>query len=345
MRAVNVNDQLVRFSNMRQGDREYISDFKTRYDNQVKANEGVGIVNDDETLVAIDFLGKLDPKRFTSLLSVLRNTAAIGISSYPKTLAGAYRVASTWTSDGFIPSRKSHSAFVTDKKKASKEKPPKGGLDENMSSSNKTINSNCFLCGKVGHYCQDCPNRKSDQALVVREDSGYSDAESDEDSGGKFVAFVTSKTVLFAGHILLLNSQSSINVVAESKLLKSGSIRRTKVGWRRQWRRQRIIRDQSRNGWGTCRDQNSSGVQTNKQGKEKLVFKCFEAELALYNERRGRWARISEYAKGEFSPDAIRATTKNKFLHSKKIWEKGMAARRELISWLAEYGSILILQF
>jgi hypothetical protein len=105
MRAVNVNDQLVRFSNLRQGDREYISDFKTRYDNQVKANEGVGIVNDDETLVAIDFLGKLDPKRFTSLLTVLRNNAAIGISSYPKTLAGAYRAASTWTSDGFIPSR------------------------------------------------------------------------------------------------------------------------------------------------------------------------------------------------------------------------------------------------
>ena len=76
MRAVNINDQLVRFSNMRQGDREYISDFKTRYDNQVKANEGVGIVNDDETLVAIDFLGKLDPKRFTSLLTVLRNNAA-----------------------------------------------------------------------------------------------------------------------------------------------------------------------------------------------------------------------------------------------------------------------------
>jgi hypothetical protein len=27
----------------------------------------------------------------------------------------------------------------------------------------------------------------------------------------------------------------------------------------------------------------SSGVQTNKEGKEKLVFKFFEAELALYN--------------------------------------------------------------
>ena len=98
MRAVNVNDQKMKFNNMRQGDREYVSDFKTRYDNQLKANEGVGIVADDESLVAIDFLSKLDPKRFTSMLTVLRNNAAINISSYPITLAGAYRTASTWTS-------------------------------------------------------------------------------------------------------------------------------------------------------------------------------------------------------------------------------------------------------
>jgi hypothetical protein len=102
MRAVDINDQLIRFSNMRQGDRENISDFKTRYDNQVKTNEGVGIVNEDDSLVAVDFLSKLDPKKFTSMLTVLRNNAAIIVSSYPTTLAGAYRAASTWTSDGLI---------------------------------------------------------------------------------------------------------------------------------------------------------------------------------------------------------------------------------------------------
>ena len=52
--------------------------------------------------------------------------------------------------------------------------------------------------------------------MVVREDSGYSDAESDEDAGGKHVAFVMTETVLLAGHILLLDSQSSTNVVADS---------------------------------------------------------------------------------------------------------------------------------
>jgi hypothetical protein len=64
MRAVNINDQLIqiRFGNLQQGDREYICGkgtvntyFKTRYDNQVKTNEGVGIVNEADSLVAVDF--------------------------------------------------------------------------------------------------------------------------------------------------------------------------------------------------------------------------------------------------------------------------------------------------
>ena len=85
----------------------------------------------------------------------------------------------------------------------------------------------------------------------------------------------------------------------------------------------------------------SSGVQLNKEGKEKLVFATVEAELSLCNERRGRWYSISEFAKGVFTTDAIRATTKNNFLTSEKIWEKGIAARRDMVSRIADYGRIL----
>ena len=67
----------------------------------------------------------------------------------------------------------------------------------------------------------------------------------------------------------------------------------------------------------------SSGVQLNKDGKEKLVFTTFEAELALYNEQRGRWAYIVEFTKGEFSPDAIRSTTKNNNVNGEKIGRRG----------------------
>jgi hypothetical protein len=137
-----------------QGQHETISDFKTRYDNQVKANQGVGVVNADESVVSIDFLSKVDPKWFTSLLIVTRYNAAINISSNPETLAGAYRTASTWTSDDLIPAtRESHSAFDTEKtkgkSKASKGKPPKGGPDEKEKPSSSTKSDiECYICRK-----------------------------------------------------------------------------------------------------------------------------------------------------------------------------------------------------
>ena len=233
MRAVNINDQKIRFNNMRQGEREYISDFKTRYDNQVKVNEGVGIINEDETLMAIDFLSKLDPKRFTGMLTVLRNNAAINVSSYPTTLAGAYRTASTWTSDGLIPtSREHHSAFMTDKalgqsKTTGKEKRQKGGRLEK-----KTSSVECFVCGNLGHYARDCSERKSrNSALLIREEEFvYSDTES-SDGISKHIAFVTTtETSLFAGHILLLDSQSSTSVVADKSLFDEGTIRAANKG-------------------------------------------------------------------------------------------------------------------
>lgn len=37
----------------------------------------------------------------------------------------------------------------------------------------------------------------------------------------------------------------------------------------------------------------------------------------------------------------IRAATTNSNLTSEKIWEKGMAAMRDLVSWIADYGKIL----
>ena len=58
MRAVNKHQQSEKYNNMRQGDREYISSFKLRFDNQVKSNIGVGLAEVDEESRAIDFLGK-----------------------------------------------------------------------------------------------------------------------------------------------------------------------------------------------------------------------------------------------------------------------------------------------
>jgi hypothetical protein len=82
---------------------------------------------------------------------------------------------------------------------------------------------------EIGHYCSKCLDRKQrDMALVTHEDSGYSDQDSEEDT--KEVAFVTSETVSFAGHGLMLHSQSSTSVIFDQSLLNAEIIRRAAKG-------------------------------------------------------------------------------------------------------------------
>jgi hypothetical protein len=60
---------------MRQGEREYISTFKQRFDNQIKANQGAGVPEITESKLALEFITKLDPKRYKRMLSKMRNDA------------------------------------------------------------------------------------------------------------------------------------------------------------------------------------------------------------------------------------------------------------------------------
>ena len=85
----------------------------------------------------------------------------------------------------------------------------------------------------------------------------------------------------------------------------------------------------------------SCGEVFNKDGKEKKVFSAFEAELALFLEQRGRWAEMREFPTSEYSKESLRQTTKTNVITSDKIWERGMSMRRDLVSWLADYGKIL----
>jgi hypothetical protein len=117
MTFANIHDQSVRYNNMRQGDKEYISDFKIRFDHQVLSNKGAGMPDISERLRAMDFIGKLDFKRYNGMLTSMRNCACQNLpGSYPKTLSAAYRTASTWTRDGLLVplGSDSHSAFLAD---------------------------------------------------------------------------------------------------------------------------------------------------------------------------------------------------------------------------------------
>jgi hypothetical protein len=63
MKEMNVLEQESRFAALHQGEREYISTSKQRFDNQVKANEGAGVPEIPESNMALEFITKLDPKR------------------------------------------------------------------------------------------------------------------------------------------------------------------------------------------------------------------------------------------------------------------------------------------
>jgi hypothetical protein len=84
-----------------------------------------------------------------------------------------------------------------------------------------------------------------------------------------------------------------------------------------------------------------SGSQLTKEAKEKAAFVGFEAELSHFISKTGRWAVVTEYFANEFTKEELRAATGKTDLNSSKIWEKGMAGRRDLVSWISLYGAVL----
>ena len=234
MSAANIHDQALRYNNLRQGDREYISDFKIRFDHQVKSNEGVGIPDVPDRLRAMDFIGKLDPKRYNGMLTSMRNCACQNLpGSYPRTLQAAYRTASTWTRDGsLVPlGSDSHSAFLADtafivtKGKYPKEdKDSKSTGDKKQKRSSLPSNGNgCYVCGKTGHVARDCSQRKSpDMALMVsalNPDEEYvEDIEYDIDA--RESAYLTAEeTVLLSVDDVVFDNGSTVHLIKNARLL------------------------------------------------------------------------------------------------------------------------------
>lgn len=98
------HEQESKYGMMWQGEREFITTFKARFDEQVLANDAVGVTKITDTLRALNFIGKLDPKRYKKMMTDMRNDALRQKpDAYPKTLASAFRIASQWRSDGVVP--------------------------------------------------------------------------------------------------------------------------------------------------------------------------------------------------------------------------------------------------
>jgi hypothetical protein len=125
MSYVNIHDQSVKYSYLRQGEKQSITSFKKEFDEHVKACEGVGIPDIAPQLRAMDFIGKLDPKRFSSMLTFMRNAASHDMpGAYPKNVAAAFRTASTWVREGStVPiASHTHTAFLAESESLTKTK-------------------------------------------------------------------------------------------------------------------------------------------------------------------------------------------------------------------------------
>ena len=94
MVRLNKRDQMARYSSVRQGDREYIASFKTRFDAQILASRGAGVPDIDEETMAMDLIHKLDTKRYEKMLVHMRRNALCNgpnmVRTGPRTKDGGF---------------------------------------------------------------------------------------------------------------------------------------------------------------------------------------------------------------------------------------------------------------
>ena len=180
MTQVNVQEAENRYNALRQMDRELVSSFKLRFDNKVKSCNGAGVPAVADAKRALDFLYKLDAKRFKKMLASMRNIAlCMTENAYPATLSAAYYDRGFNGSDG-------HSAFIADSDNSATGKSPNAflnnpntaGKSKSKKSQKKHTTKTCFVCRVAGHYARDCSQKKVGDAALVAQ---LSIDEGDED--------------------------------------------------------------------------------------------------------------------------------------------------------------------
>ena len=226
MMEVNQHLQESKYASMRQGEREHIVTFKARFDEQVAANKAVGMAEVTDSKRALDFLGKLDPRRYKVMHDDMKNDALRRkLEAFPTTLAAAFRISSGWHAKDstLIPTPGApNAAYVTDSAHVTMSKDPtekKAGKTPGGPKKKQVTEVECFLCEEKGHYARNCPLRKSGKEKVhVSVEAPDDDDESGQDEWG--IALVaTAEKCHFSRFDVLLDNEASLNIFNNSALL------------------------------------------------------------------------------------------------------------------------------
>ena len=212
---------------MRQGEREHIVTFKNRFDEQVTANAAVGIAAVTESKRALDFLGKLDTRRYKVMLDDMKHDALRRKpGAFPTTLALAFHIASEWNDR--VPASTptptpagANGAYVTEGVHVTAAKDPEKKAGKAGGGSKKSLaDIECYKCETMGHYARNCPQKKSSSSEIVHVTVEESDEEYEGESSEWGVALVTGDEICcFSRFDVLLDNEASLNIFNNAELL------------------------------------------------------------------------------------------------------------------------------
>jgi hypothetical protein len=206
------------FALMCQGEKESISGFKSRFDEMLDLLKHAKCTERTQDHLSVQFLMKLDKRRYGSMLTALNNQHLLG-ADIPNTLEKAYRVANKWKVEQIVDAQGENLESVllsadevtspgASKRQIKGKKPtpptPKAPPREETRS--------CYKCHEKGHIRPNCPLLKKDKetAMIAQGETEECEEECEEHFNGAAINGI--ELCMFTPTEVLLDNQAGLQV-------------------------------------------------------------------------------------------------------------------------------------